>query len=780
MYTCLQEKFGDRLPVEIQFYLGDKDKTRESVLATLRDQVSPSATASQAKQLLIAMPGGMKVNAFLRKHFEFDEDLAGETAEWLYDLEAGLKWCRDELMAEFAVEAKQLSSNNAAASLQAYFYMDRERWVLDRIAAAAASVGRVDAAENDGIFAVGDVDKILEVANIAAKPYKIALKAYPADVWSLFAAEFPEYDWEVQHRVNIKEFQLVRASCLKLIETDAAEDEEEKKAHAQSAPRVRANDKLFAGYICMRLNDSIYVPTTDGEKRTHYEIFTSRGLWRERHLNDATALMLHVLTGLVKPLRSAWWAAPDSLILPEPLNCTAFGRSLVDPVMAMCQEAQLDLTQLDGEKCRHRLLFKHGIVWDFHTQSARRAKHTDRMGHRTSCEFELWQPARFDTHALVESLQAYFEVEADEQHPDHGKELHETACGKVLQLQLQKLSEQNRILKAVQEFSDDWITTMWLLRQMARSICGESRFTEFMWWYGTGQSGKDVMMSIFMTLLGDGEDNYGLTVNGDFLIKGVNSMSSKEAASPLLAQCRGKRLLWASEVPRHQDLQLDMIKRLCEQQGAKISARKLFRTNFSFRPMLLLVATSNHPPTLRSLDEDDDGFHRRARIYQTTGKFVKQPKRETEKKADLSLAPAITSGSLNPQTFYLLNVFYHTLGLAYAPEITITPVPDAVKELEDELSKNSTFEQLEKHISINFKAVSREAAMSIQEFRNHMCTFFGMKLLELRPLLVRLGINPTGTPNASKQRVVTWSSHKDAGKSQGSRAITDGLAPRDA
>ena len=162
MYSCLKEKFGEQLPVEVQRYIDDKDATRESVLAMLQAQVSPTTKASQAKQLLIAMPTGMKVNAFLRKYFEFDEDLTGETAEWLYDLEAGLKWCRDELMTEFAAEAKQVSSSNAAASLLAFFYMDRERWVLDRIMSAAASVGRADAPENDGIFAVGDVDKILE------------------------------------------------------------------------------------------------------------------------------------------------------------------------------------------------------------------------------------------------------------------------------------------------------------------------------------------------------------------------------------------------------------------------------------------------------------------------------------------------------------------------------------------------------------------------------------------------------------------------------------------
>lgn len=95
------------------------------------------------------------------------------------------------------------------------------------------------------------------------------------------------------------------------------------------------------------------------------------------------------------------------------------------------------------------------------------------------------------------------------------------------------------------------------------------------------------------------------------------SKTSKEEATPFLAAVRGKRLVWASEVPRHTGLQTDFIKRYCEHTGAKVSARKLYRSNFTFRPMGLLLATSNFAPSFEGQDNDDDGFMRRLRTVRS-------------------------------------------------------------------------------------------------------------------------------------------------------------------
>ena len=61
----------------------------------------------------------------------------------------------------------------------------------------------------------------------------------------------------------------------------------------------------------------------------------------------------------------------------------------------------------------------------------------------------------------------------------------------------------------------------------------------------------------------------------------------------------------------------------------------------------MIAATSNYAVSVTN--KDDDGFHRRARIWQTTQTFRAKPQKLTEHKADDTLKARILKGEFNAQ-----------------------------------------------------------------------------------------------------------------------------------
>ena len=112
-----------------------------------------------------------------------------------------------------------------------------------------------------------------------------------------------------------------------------------------------------------------------------------------------------------------------------------------------------------------------------------------------------------------------------------------------------------------------------------------SRFCEMFYVYGLGHSGKDVLFLILTAFLGTLPFQYSAMLPGTYL----TAMGRREQASPFLSRLEGKRLVWASEVPPHDNLNVDFIKPFCEQTGAPICSRALHRSPKDFRPSALLV-----------------------------------------------------------------------------------------------------------------------------------------------------------------------------------------------
>ena len=70
---------------------------------------------------------------------------------------------------------------------------------------------------------------------------------------------------------------------------------------AEDSAAAKANRFTFAQLVAARLQPVVNVPSAEGEKRTHFEMFTGYGNWHSRHRDDLTAIIMGILRELVEP-----------------------------------------------------------------------------------------------------------------------------------------------------------------------------------------------------------------------------------------------------------------------------------------------------------------------------------------------------------------------------------------------------------------------------------------------------------------------------------------------
>ena len=250
---------------------------------------------------------------------------------------------------------------------------------------------------------------------------------------------------------------------------------------------------------------------------------------------------------------------------------------------------------------------------------------------------------------------------------------------------------------------------------------------------------------------GEGPDNLRCVLNGSFIVDAHGGQVNKEAASPFLAATQGKRFIWVSEVPQHKNLQIDLIKQYCEQHGAPMTCRKLYKGPVSFRPIGMIAATSNYAVSVTN--KDDDGFHRRTRIWQTTQTFRAKPQKLTEHKADDTLKARILKGEFNAQLVWLLRGLWASLESDVNPGTTLLPIPEFMKELEALSAGGGSQDVLQSWIEGSCDPVDRKNATKIQDFKKAAAACLGVCMMQIGPILTAVGINPQGVPNSNRDRV---------------------------
>lgn len=129
--------------------------------------------------------------------------------------------------------------------------------------------------------------------------------------------------------------------------------------------------------------------------------------------------------------------------------------------------------------------------------------------------------------------------------------------------------------------------------------------------YGDGENGKGVEQEVLAAVLGD----YALAIEPETLMK--KTSGGQNAASSDIAEMRGARFIYTSELEDGQELAEKLVKRLTGQDT--IRARFLYRERFSFKPVAKFWISTNHRPEIRGTDH---AIWRRVRLVPYSQRFT--------------------------------------------------------------------------------------------------------------------------------------------------------------
>ena len=738
LYSVLCEILD--VPQILRDFRDNREQILDAMAEYFRQKSDKQLSRDNVKELFISLGFGGSVWSWMQEHLDEPVELDGKWGDFLQDMEDALQKIRYALADKYPDELKLLKKKgktNPYASLTFAVYAHHERGVLQKMLSTCGQAAV--SPEHDGVGAQGDSDKLLQACAEAVTPLRVAIKEYPSDPFALFRTRFPDFDWNMKSNISIKDYADLLIKCRSYIEL------------GQKA--VYANKGTFARLVAAQLDPVTNVPAVEGEKRTHFETFTGYGIWQSKHRDDLTSLTMDILRDLVKPpIRMKWerqGVVPDP---PAPLNNITFAASLGDTILGILAEKP-PAHQLDGDITRNKVLHSDGYVYHFDAQTLNKAKPADRMAHRLGCTSESWVPPA----DIADTADGVFQKITDFCRSG-SEELMSTDLGKEICDNLDTISGCCSVLKVLRDFAGSWDGVLWMLRSVSRSAGGHGRFCEFLYLYGPGSSGKDVVMLMVLTFFGEQPDNYGCVLNGSFIVDAKGGQVNKEAASPFLAATAGKRFVWASEIPKHNNLQIDLIKQYCEQHGAPMTCRKLFKAPFSFRPIGMIFGTSNYAAVVAN--KDDDGYHRRARLWQTTQTFKAKPTKLTEHKADDTLKARILAGDFNSQLVWLVRGLWPSLATDVNPGTTLLPIPKFMKELEDLSNTGGSQDKLREWIHTRCKPVERKHATDNKVFKKAAASFLGVTEPEIGPILTAIGIDTKGTVNSNGDRIA-YGQHQD-------------------
>jgi len=569
---------------------------------------------------------------------------------------------------------------------------------------AALPGARFLSPEHDGV--VTDC-RAFELLQDVVAPLKLARKEIPEDPFAEAKVRF-NLPFERRALVPLKTYAQLRFQAKMLLARGVATD----------------NTITFAAFVAASFDDRCVVPFTDGERRQGFEFYTDT--WRYYSAADMSMFVGKELLQLVKPLHREAKREP-----PKPLNRDSFAASLSMHVLATVAERSHGIPALDGKHSRYMLLFSDGVLFDFKEMRARRAMPADRLGFHTGFPYTAWEPS-FDATHVFEGLASAYKTGSDVE---------------ALDAMFRDLAKECTVLMVIYRMQESWAAVFYVLRFFTRAVVAEARFCEFLYVYGAAAGGKDVLLLLFLTFFGSGANNYGYLLPGGFLAN-RHTLPGKESASPFLAEAQGKRFVWCSEVPQHNDLDMGLLKAYCE-QTTPVAARRLYRAPTIFEPMGWLVASSNFPPRSR---EDDDGFARRNRVLVTKKVFSTTAADENDR-PDPTLKGKIRDGAFNGQLLWLAKKLLPTLDKSICKGTNIEPVPSCVQEFVDQAMPKPDF-SVEEWAKERTEPVPRTEATPAALFRAALAAASNKGLDEVQPLMTRAGMKSVA--NSSHQRVIVW------------------------
>ena len=727
---------GKQFPRTLAFYIENRDRVHRRVQELLAGLLRVEVDADAVKNLFTRIGFLGSLDSWCREFYPDQIERLGDIGEqhplnYVYQFEDAAEVMLEHLAARHPELLKDCQDRLATMAFHVYAHMERK--TLAKLVEVAMTF-RCDwsSKEHDGLVAP-EIQGLFEAAQAAVAPLKLALKPVPDDPFAVCKAKFGHLDFSVKSITSLPLYHKLLTESRNAIRTN----------------RASANTTILAECIAARLDGRVVVPACDGEKRLHFEMYGSTG-WGFFNASDMRCIAAEHLRDMALPCYRPSWKT-DAPEVPEPLNKTSFAAALVDHILstiAKCSSS-INAQPVDGASTRYKILFKDGKLYDFVTGNLRAVTPGDRMGWTLPFSYTPFKPPNpAEAKAVFSEIKALYRAKRDV-----GEDLHE---------RLDALAEDIPVLKVMRAAQEDWSTVLYVVRMFVRAVVADARYCEFLYIYGNASGGKDVLLLIFLHFFGRNKNNYGYMLSGSFLAHS-KVQTGRESASPFLAETQGKRFVWCSEIPAHDNLDLTLIKSYCE-QSTPVTARRLYRAPTLFEPMGLLATTSNYPPRTKV----DDGFVRRNRVLCTSKIFgdpEDYPGNPNVVPSDPTLKARILSGTFNAQLFYLAVMLVDTLSADVCPGTNIIPLPETVSEFHV-IAKNDLTEQTVKEpeawIREKCVACKRSEATLSTKFKADMAQALDMSAMALEPILKRVGVF-TQT-NSVGARIVCWNWGSDDSK----------------
>jgi hypothetical protein len=281
------------------------------------------------------------------------------------------------------------------------------------------------------------------------------------------------------------------------------------------------------------------------------------------------------------------------------------------------------------------------------------------------------------------------------------KKLKENILGICIISQLEKILPESKVLQIMfQTYNKDWDKVMWCLRMMASAVAGMP-FQMMTYFFGSGGSGKDVIMGLCTALMGTGPRNYARSLKKTYFCV----EPSPESPSPFLANTIGARWLIVNEVPNKQIIP-ETVKDLTDPRTTMVMARDLYAKAMGFYPFFRLIIMSNNQFPLK---ERDDAIDRRFSALIHTLAYKDVPTEAHHLVADPVIKRDVKSGKYVQELFALLVALVPTLREEVTGDMRIHPLPgdqetamcDFADSPDDELSFGDLMEKYLKECPVD-------------------------------------------------------------------------------
>ena len=338
------------------------------------------------------------------------------------------------------------------------------------------------------------------------------------------------------------------------------------------------------------------------------------------------------------------------------------------------------------------------------------------------------------------ALQKVFAKIAD--HFTKGHDLNDEACDdpEVAEIatELDRLEKDVEILRIIHGYGD-WSSTVYLLSWILRAVITHPQFTQLLYFWGLGSSGKDLLMVLITKMLGDAPGiGYAASVAGSY----VTSVSGRgsEDSTPFMSSWRNLKFLVFSEVPAR-NVNFDVLKQLTEQQGVSMSARNNSGDAANWTPTLTIMLTSNH--ACQPADIGDTGVPRRLAMLRTKSVYKAEPDvtNPYEKQIDPTVSSRADAGKFSADLFHLVKHLLPVLSSSKGTEIK--PEPTEVTQESQEMFKKVSSSAMKAWLIAKTVPVARREAATFEDLKTASASF-----LSVEPRVAALMLESEGVKTA--------------------------------